>query len=120
LDVLFRWNKHQKQTQLTLVSKKDLLGLLEEIPSSEATLLLNVRQRHGVVDSPEDGRLMNRWWKDPRQIDPQSSKLPSDQMHFNVSLSLSSIPDIDMSPNVDAVPPPAVEVALEPNAEALV
>jgi hypothetical protein len=45
-------------TQLMLVSKKeDLLGPLEEITSSEASFLPDVGQRHGVVDSPEDGHL---------------------------------------------------------------
>ena len=44
--------------QLTLVSKKeDLLGLLEEIPSPEASFLPDMGQRRGVVDSPEDVRL---------------------------------------------------------------
>jgi hypothetical protein len=59
------------QTQLTLVSKEeDLLGLLEEIPSSEAAILLDVSQRRGVVDPPEDGDLTMRWRKDARQKDP--------------------------------------------------
>jgi hypothetical protein len=38
---------------------------------------------------------------------------------FRVTLKYS-IPGIDMSPNVDAVPPPAVEVTPEPDAKALV
>jgi hypothetical protein len=53
LNVLLRWYKDWKQTQLTLVSKnEDLLNLLEEIPSSEAAFLPDMSQRRGVVDSP--------------------------------------------------------------------
>jgi hypothetical protein len=43
----------RRRPQMTLVSKKeDLLGLLEEIPSSEAAFLPDMSQRRGVVDSP--------------------------------------------------------------------
>jgi hypothetical protein len=73
-----------------MVSKEDLLGLLEELPSSEAAFLLDVRQRRLVVDPPEDGHSTTRWRKDGRQEYPQSNKLPSEQMYFHVSLSLSS------------------------------
>jgi hypothetical protein len=37
--------------------KEDPLGSLEESPSPEASLLPDVGQRRGFVDSPQDGRL---------------------------------------------------------------
>jgi hypothetical protein len=88
LNVFLRWNEGWKQTQLTLVSKKeDLLGLLEESPSSEASFLPDVGQRRGVVDSSEDGRLMVEGSAPERSI---KQKAPYGAMHLNVSLSLSS------------------------------